>query len=103
MQVSALEHCKKLAGEKSYLIKIFQDGWKPSVKEERNVNTARADRPVAAKGDLHIQAVRVLLEEDCAGHVWRFPENLVLQRRLFIPFLKELTKRKFVPTRFPTL
>ena len=39
MQVSALEHCKKLVGEKSYLIELLQDGWKPSIKEERNVNT----------------------------------------------------------------
>ena len=30
----ALEHCKKLAGEKSYLIKLLQHGWKPSIKEE---------------------------------------------------------------------
>ena len=39
MQVIALENCKKLAGEKSYLIKLLQDGWKPSVKVEMNVNT----------------------------------------------------------------
>ena len=39
MQVRALEHCKKLAGEKSYLIELLQDGWKPSIEVERNVNT----------------------------------------------------------------
>ena len=39
MQVSALEHCKKLAWEKSYFIELFQDGWKPSVKEERKFCT----------------------------------------------------------------
>ena len=39
MQVSALEHCKKLAGEKSYLIELLQDGLELSIKEERNVNT----------------------------------------------------------------
>ena len=39
MQVSALELCKKLAGEKSYLIELLQDVWKPSVKEEKNANT----------------------------------------------------------------
>ena len=59
MQVSALEHCKKLAGDKSYLIKLLQDGWKPSVKEERNVNSACAGTPVAATDNLHVQAVRV--------------------------------------------
>ena len=39
MQINALEHCKKLAGEKSYHIELLHDGWKPSVKEERNDNT----------------------------------------------------------------
>ena len=39
MQVSALEHCKKHAGEQSYLIELLEDERKPSVEEERNVNT----------------------------------------------------------------
>ena len=65
MQVSALEHCKKLAGEKSYLTELLQDGWKPSVKEERNVNTEHMLVDLLLQQiDLRVQDVRVLLEED---------------------------------------
>ena len=63
MHVSALEHCKKLMGEKSYLIELLEDGWKPSIKKECQ-QSACAGRPVAATDDLNVQAVRVLLEED---------------------------------------
>ena len=45
MKVSALEHCKKLAGEKFYLIELLQDGWKPSVKSTA-VGQAVACAPV---------------------------------------------------------
>ena len=48
----------------------------------------RAGRPVAATDDLHFQAVRVLLDDD-PGHVWRFPGNLGLQRRLSMQFMKK--------------
>ena len=59
MRNAALEHCKKLAGEKSYLIELLKDGWKPSAKEERNVNTEEV-----LVDPLLQQAVRVLLEDD---------------------------------------
>ncbi|PSN38127.1 hypothetical protein C0J52_14412 [Blattella germanica] len=60
-------HFKKLAGEKSYLIKLLQDGWKPSVKEERNVNTEHVLVDPLLRGttdDLHVQTVMALLKED---------------------------------------
>ena len=65
VQVSAVEHCKKLAGEKSYLIELLQDGWKTSIKEERNVNTENMlVDPLLQQTISQVQAVRVLWQED---------------------------------------
>ena len=64
MNKGALEYCKKLAGEKCYLIELLQDGRKPSVEEEECQHRASAGGPVATTDDLHFQAVRVLLKED---------------------------------------
>ena len=65
MQVSSLEHCKKLAGKISYLIELLQDGWIPPVKEREKCQLrARAGRSVAATEDLHVHTVRVLLEQE---------------------------------------
>ena len=47
------------------LTEQLQDGWKPSIQEEKNVNTEHsAGRPVAATDNVQVQAVRVLLKED---------------------------------------
>ena len=54
MQVSALEHCKKLAR----WMEAFRQG------REECQHGACSGRPVAARDDLHVQAVRDLLEED---------------------------------------
>ena len=79
MQVIALEHCKKLAGEKSYIIKLLQDGWKPSVKEERNVNIEHVlVDPLLKQTISLLRLYGFHWNKTDAGHVWRFPGNLQL-------------------------
>ena len=64
MQVSALEQCKKLSGQKSYFIELLQDMEAFHQGREECQHKAHAGRPIAATDYLHVQAVRVLLEEN---------------------------------------
>ena len=65
MQVSASEHSKKLTGEKflpyqtiARWVEAFLQG------REECQHRASAGRPIAATDALHVEAVKVLLEED---------------------------------------